>query len=124
MRRFSRAKLSGFILLAIIGVFAFGAIVMLLWNALVPGIFHLTVITFWQALGLLVLTRLLFGGFRGGGGFGHRGRGKDRLRERWMTMTPEERERFKQDWGRRCGRSFPFEEKPFESATPKDPKEA
>jgi hypothetical protein len=109
MRRFSRAKFSGFFLLAILGVFAFGAIVMLLWNALIPEIFHLSVITFWQALGLLVLSKILFSGFRGGGGFGHRGRWKDGLRQRWMTMTPEEREKFKQEWGHRCGRPFPYE---------------
>jgi hypothetical protein len=124
MRRFSRAKIFGFILLAALGVIAFSGVVMLLWNALVPGIFHLPVITYWQALGLLILTRLLFGGFRGGGGFGHRGRWKDRLRERWMTMSPEDRERLRQEWGRRCGRSFPFEEKPFEPAAPQDPKQA
>lgn len=110
MRPFNKAKISGFILLAIIAVFGFGAIVMLLWNALVPEIFHLPLITFWQALGLLVLSKLLFGGFRGGGGFGNRGRGKERLRQRWMTMTPEEREKFKQEWGHRCGgRPFPYE---------------
>lgn len=59
-------RLPGFILLGI-GVFAgFGAIVMLLWNALMPDIFGLGVIGYWQALGLAVFARLLIGGFGGG----------------------------------------------------------
>jgi len=52
----------------------FGVAVMFLWNALIPTIFGLTVINFWQALGLLVLARILFGGF------GHRG-----MMGRWRT---------------------------------------
>lgn len=94
----------GFILLAIIGILVFGGIVMLLWNALMPELFHLSVITFWQALGLLLLTKILFSGFRGGGG--PRAPWKDKLRKKWMNMTPEEREKFKQEWGRRCRPPF------------------
>lgn len=44
-------------------------IVMLLWNALLPVIFGISVINYWQAAGLIVLSRLLFGGF---GKFGHK----------------------------------------------------
>jgi hypothetical protein len=101
MRRFNERKIAGIILLVIIGIGAFGAIVMLLWNALMPDIFHLPQISFWQALGLLLLSKILFSSFRGGG---PKRRMKDRLTEKWMTMTPEEREKFKQDWGGRCGR--------------------
>jgi hypothetical protein len=58
------------IILAIIGftafAFLFGAIVMWLWNWLMPVIFHLGVITYWQAVGLAILGRLLFGGFHHG----------------------------------------------------------
>src|SRR6266404_444753 len=97
---FWRHKLPAFIGLAIIGVLVFGGIVMLLWNALMPEIFHLARITFWQALGLLILAKIFFSGFRGGG---PRGRMKDKIREKWMFMTPEEREKFKQEWGGRCG---------------------
>lgn len=99
MRRFSARKIAGIVCLVILGIAAFGSVVMLLWNALMPDIFHLPAISFWQALGLLVLTKVLFSGFRGGG---PRGRMKDRLREKWMNMTPEEREKFKQGWGGRC----------------------
>ena len=83
-----------------------GEIVLQLWNWLAPALFGLRQITFWQALGLLALCRILFGGFGFGGG-GHRnsrrrmeGRIRERVRERmderWEQMTPEERERFRQ----------------------------
>ncbi|WP_188934117.1 hypothetical protein [Puia dinghuensis] len=101
-RSFWARKVAGFIVLAILGIFLFGSIVMLLWNALMPELFHLPVITFWQALGLLVLTKILFSGFRGGG---PRMRMRNKMREKWMNMTPEEREKFKQEWGGRCGRA-------------------
>jgi Ca2+/H+ antiporter, TMEM165/GDT1 family len=99
MKGFWIRKVAGFILLAIIGILVFGSIVMLLWNALMPVLFHLPEVTFWQALGLLVLTKILFSGFRGGG---PKPQWKDRLKQRWMNMTPEERENFKQEWGSRC----------------------
>src|ERR1700749_1707574 len=99
MKRFWMRKVAGFICLAIVGVLVFGGIVMLLWNALMPELFHLPLITFWQALGLLILTKILFSGFRGGG---PRSNMKGKLKEKWMNMTPEEREKFKQEWGRRC----------------------
>ncbi len=64
-----------------------GLAVMTLWNWLLPSITGWHVLNFPQALGLFVLCRILFGGLRGGGRFGHR------MRERWASMTPEERER-------------------------------
>ena len=103
MRRSKFGKIAGFILLGIAGVFIFGNIVMLLWNALLPALFHFPLITFWQALGLLALSKILFGGFRGGGRF--RGR-RDHLRQAWTNMSPEEREKFKHEWSSRCGRGF------------------
>lgn len=74
----------------------FGWIVMLLWNWLMPELFGLAAISFWQAAGLLLLCKILFGGI-GGGHHGHEhdchhGR-CNKLRERWENMTPEERER-------------------------------
>lgn len=94
--------------------FAFigGGVVMLLWNWLLPPVFGWHVITFWQALALLVLCRILFGGWGNAGGKEHgRFRMKERMaermgermRERWEKMTPEEREKFRQGlrgcWG-------------------------
>jgi hypothetical protein len=100
--RFRVAKIIGFVLLGLIGIFVFGSIVMLLWNALIPEIFHLQQINFWQALGLLILTKILFSGFRGGPR-AHGSRWKrEALKEGWANMTPEQQEKFKQEWGRRC----------------------
>jgi len=89
--------------LAILGVVIFtwigGEVVMLLWNWLLPALFGWPQITFWQALGLLVLCRILFGGLRlGGHGSSHsriRQRIRERIDERWEKMTPEEREKFR-----------------------------
>ena len=114
MRRFRIAKVIGIIILAIIGVFVFGSIVMLLWNALMPVIFHLPLISFWQALGLLILTKILFGGFRGGGPRAQWK--KDKLKDAWKNMTPEQKEKLKSEWGRRC--RMPFQSKePFPTET-------
>lgn len=86
-------------LFTIIGVAvlaAIGAVVMLLWNVLVPEIFGITAINFWQALGLLVLARIFFGGLH----HNHSYKGKDvkhshnHLFEKWKNMTPEERKEF------------------------------
>jgi len=84
------------------GVFIFGSVVMLLWNALLPAVFGFKVITFWQALGLLVLSKILFGGF--GCGHGHRRfHGHVNWHSgRWMHMTSEEREKMKAEWRGRC----------------------
>ena len=79
-----------------------GFLVRYLWNWLLPTLFGLPHITFWQALGILVLCRILFGfGFRGGPG--NRSYTRQRMRERWDQMTPEERERIRQGWRGRWG---------------------
>jgi hypothetical protein len=70
-----------------------------LWNWLMPPIFGLRTITYWQALGLLVLSKLLLGGFHKHGPRGdwsRRREWKRRMKARWGSMTPEERERFRQ----------------------------
>jgi hypothetical protein len=83
-----------------------GELVMRLWNWLLPGLFGWRQITFWQAIGLLALCRILFGGWSGGG-HGRRSnmrrRMAERMDERWEKMTPEEREKFHQSWRSRCG---------------------
>jgi hypothetical protein len=78
-----------------------GWVVMLLWNALVPQLFHGPALGYWQAVGLLLLSRLLFGGLRGRGGW--RGHWRHRWRERWEQMTPEERAQLREKIGSRCG---------------------
>jgi len=86
------------------GVFIFGSVVMLLWNGILAGVLGVSTITFWQALGILVLSKILFGGF--GGGHGHHkwnGAGPE-FRGKWMHMSPEEREKMREEWRSRCGR--------------------
>src|SRR5271157_806211 len=90
------------ILIAIVAVVVFGFVVMGLWNWLMPALFGWHAITFWQAVGLLVLSKILFGGFRGGPGRSMHWRG--RMREKWAQMSPEERERFSRGMGARFGR--------------------
>jgi hypothetical protein len=89
--RLMRAIKIGFFAIVAVGVVSF--VVMSLWNALVPAIFSLRPISFWQALGLLLLAKLLFGGFRPSCGNGRHWR--RRMAERWDEMSPEEREKFK-----------------------------
>ena len=86
------------------GVFVFGSVVMLLWNALLPAVLGVSVITFWQALGILILSKILFGGFGGGHGH-HRSHhyGHHHSNGKWMSMSPEEREKMKSEWKSRCG---------------------
>lgn len=78
-----------------------GWAVMSLWNWLLPGLFGWKLIGYWQAVALIVLCRLLVGGFGGRRGCG---RWRHRMAERWEGMTPEEREKFRQGvreaWGR------------------------
>lgn len=69
------------------------AVVMGLWNILMPAVFGLHAIGYWQALGLLVLSHLFFGGFRGHPG--HHRHWRHHMMQRWAEMTPEERERFR-----------------------------
>jgi hypothetical protein len=96
------ARILKFVLFALLGVVVFGFIVMRLWNWLMPPLFGWHLLTFWQALGLLVLSKILFGGFRGRPGWGgmHYRR---RMMERWEKMTPEEREKFRAGMRGRCG---------------------
>ncbi len=106
-RSFWARKVAGIILIAAAAIFLFTFIVMTLWNNILTSVLSVHAIDFWQALGILVLSKILFGGFRGGG---WRGRGRywnSEMRGKWQSMTPEEKEKFKQDWRSRCNRYAP-----------------
>ena len=94
---FMRRKRFWIIPAAIIGIPLFvligGEVVMHLWNWLLPPLFGWRALGFWQALGLLALCRILFGGLGHHGGPGGRGRWEGRCGKR---MSPEEREKFRQ----------------------------
>ena len=82
---------------------AFTAVVMWLWNMLIPDLFHGPMISYWQTLGLIVLSKIFFSG-----GHGWKGRGRwkqhHEWHERWEKMTPEERDQMKMQWKERCSR--------------------
>lgn len=79
-------------------------IVMSLWNCLLPEILGVKSITFWQAMGILILSKILFGGFH----FGKRMRDfKERkMRQKMESWSPEEREKFKEVWRNKCSGGF------------------
>jgi hypothetical protein len=60
-----KRKIPLVILLATLGFVAFSWLVMILWNGILPAVLHTGTITFWQAAGILLLARLLFGGLKG-----------------------------------------------------------
>ena len=93
-------RIALFLLIVIAG---FGQAVLHLWNWLMPSLFGLSAITFWQAVGLLTLSWMLFGGWRGFHGLGYRRHWRGRMIERWEKMTPEERDKFRQGMRGRCG---------------------
>lgn len=101
MRRHRIVRLFVVALFFLIFAAAFGQVVLHLWNWVVPATLGLHPITYWQALGLLCLSWILFGGPRGW--FGHHSHWRHRMRERWESMTPEERERFREGMAHRCG---------------------
>ncbi|MBI1227118.1 MAG: hypothetical protein GC192_17940 [Bacteroidetes bacterium] len=78
-----------------------GWVVMLLWNAILPNVVAgVSALTYWQAVGLLVLSKILFSGFHGKPG--PRPGGGMHWREKWMNMSEEERAQFKAKWRERC----------------------
>ena len=87
--------------IVVAAVIALGLAVMGLWNWLAPELFGWHPIGFVQAIGLLILSRILFGGLRGGRG-GHL-HWRARLAERLEQMTPEQREKFRAGMRARCG---------------------
>jgi sugar phosphate permease len=104
MKRFNEKKFLGFLLIGVAAIALFSFIVMSLWNAILVPLLHISVINFWQSLGVLALSKILFGGFRGPWWGRHNythtyGKG---MREKWQNMSPEEREKFKREWKDRC----------------------
>ena len=92
-RVFKGIKILFFVVLA---TFVFGFLVQGLWNWLMPALFGLHTISFWQAFGLFLLSKILFGGFhKGGGGRGPGRMWRHQMKERWEGMSEEEREKFR-----------------------------
>ena len=77
-------------------------VVMLLWNAILPDVVGVSEITYWQALGILVLSKILFGGFKGDSS--KRFKNKKKSKDQFMNMTDEQKATFKSEWESRCGK--------------------
>lgn len=71
-------------------------IIVLLWNNIVIDIFSIKAITYWQALGLFILCRILFGSYS----FGKKHK-PPFFKERLMNMSDEEKQRLKEEWKKR-----------------------
>ncbi len=107
-------------------VMLFSYIVMRLWNGILPDVIGVKVISFWQAMGILVLSKILFSGF---GGFANkkeqfRNRFRQKMLDKWEHMTPEEKQKFKDEWKNRCrGWGGRFNDKDFPINEPNEPRE-
>ena|ERR1700761_5102279 len=111
MRPYNNRKKFLLIPVGIVAISALiGFVVMTLWNNLLPDILHVGTITFWQALGIFVLCKILFGFGKGHHGPGMRGRApwmKRKMEERFRNMSDEEREKFREKFrNHRCGNKW------------------
>jgi hypothetical protein len=102
MRRKRAVRLMMLLPIGLAGLAVFGLVIMGLWNGILPGLFGWRTIGFWQAIGLFILCRLLFGGFGGGGR-----RRRHHMARRFERMTPEERERVREALRARVGHEPP-----------------
>jgi hypothetical protein len=98
--------ITGHLLAAITAIALFGAAFMFLWNALLPQIFGITAINYWQSLGLLTLLAglskfMIIAAFLGMRGYRH-----NPIHEKWMKMSDEERKTFIKN--RRSGHNHSF----------------
>jgi hypothetical protein len=80
-------------------LFGLSAAVMLLWNAVLPYVLPMKPINYWQAMGLLVLCRILFGGFKFGGNSGRNFRDQN-----CRALDADQRAKLKEEWQKRCNR--------------------
>ena len=118
MKRFRIVKVLGILLIVCVVFGLLSFVVMQLWNNVLATVVHVGLVTFWQAAGILLLSKILFGF----GGKGWKGRHHDnpqahewrqKMMGKWKDMTPEERKKFRQNFRDRCrsGWRGGFEEK-------------
>ena len=116
MKRNRAARILMMVPFAVLFVTLFGYVVMRLWNWLMPALFGWHLISFWQAIGILILNKIWFGGFHGR--HGSHLQWRHRIREWEQRMTPEEREKLRQSMRGRCG-SFDASTREAPAAMPK-----
>ncbi len=97
-----KGKKPVFFLFMLLALFATSGVVMYLWNAVLPVVTGVRMINYWQAMGLLVLSRILFGHFSFGGKSRRPDFNSSRFREKLMDMSEHEKYRFKEEWEKRC----------------------
>jgi len=104
MKEHSCRKFRFFIPLIVLAVVAlFALAVHGLWNGVLADVLGVKTVTYWQALGILVLAKILFGGFPGRRGrFGPPWAGR-RMMKRWQSLTPEQRDQMREEMRRRFG---------------------
>lgn len=90
-----------------LGILAFIALLTLLvqtlWNGVLVDVTGVKTVTYWQALGLLLLAKILFGGFPGRGCGGPGGWKHRMMAKRWESLNPEQREQMREEMRRRFG---------------------
>jgi hypothetical protein len=91
-----------FILMILAIIFVLPVVVMLLWNAILPDVIGVNTITYWQAVGIFILSKILFGGFKSGGRPSKGGFGRNKFKEKFMNMDDEQKSKFKEEWKKRC----------------------
>ena len=120
MRRNRGLHVLKVVVIVAVAITVFSFVTMHLWNWVMPSVFGLRTITWLQALGLMVLGKILFGGFhRHGGGFRGQREWKHRMVEKWMEMSPEERERFRAGLRGRWGCGFDPGNEPTAGTNPR-----
>ena len=80
------------------GIFVFGTVVMYLWNNILHVVTGVGLVSFWQALGILILAKILFGGFKGMHKHHKCHSEMHDMHHKWMKLSPEEREKLKAEW--------------------------
>lgn len=99
-RSFWIKKIIGLTLCAVSIAGLAGWVVMMLWNNVLAEVATVKIITYWQALGLLLLSKILFGGFNKWGGK-HK-RWSNEMKDKWHNMSADEKEKFKEEWRSKC----------------------
>lgn len=118
MKKFWIKKGIMILVFGIVAILVFGLVVMSLWNAILPAVLGVKAISFMQALGILLLSKILFGGFGGGrhrGGWRNNGKWME-MKDKFAGMTPEEREKFKAEWKNKCGHRWTMRQTPTDTA--------
>lgn len=100
MKNIIKPRRKFFFIIPVILLFAVTGIVMWLWNMVLPNILEVKTITYWQAMGILILSKILFGGFCGFKKH-HHNIHKNNFFHKLKNMTQEEREKFKDQWKQR-----------------------